>query len=273
MSTDTDNFESLTRDIRVCPNCLSKLEYDYVRYHHIGKAHCPNCDFKNPDPNYHVTKLDFENNKMVIDENDTEVEYDLVSDNIINIYNMLAAIIALKQLGLTSKQINESFAKLKIVETRYSKEEYEGYQIVTQLAKGMNPIACSRAFDYARKEPGKKAVIVALDDAHEEAKGSENTAWQYDTDYELLKDESIKQVIIAGPRYLDGYIRLLMADIPKEKIVYKKDLLEAPAEINIEEVDSIFILHDLYLVEETKQMKQKVKDMIYKSKEDEKVEE
>lgn len=273
LSTDTDNFESLTRDIRVCPNCLSKLEYDYVRYHHIGKAHCPKCDFKNPDPNYHVTKLDFENNKMVIDENDTEVEYDLVSDNIINIYNMLAAIIALKQLGLTSKQINESFAKLKIVETRYSKEEYEGYQIVTQLAKGMNPIACSRAFDYARKEPGKKAVIVALDDAHEEAKGSENTAWQYDTDYELLKDESIKQVIIAGPRYLDGYIRLLMADIPKEKIVYKKDLLEATAEINIEEVDSIFILHDLYLVEETKQMKQRVKDMIYKSKEDEKVEE
>ena len=30
----------------VCPKCYSKLEYDYVRYHHIGKAHCPNCDYK-----------------------------------------------------------------------------------------------------------------------------------------------------------------------------------------------------------------------------------
>ena len=47
LDTDTENFENRTRDIIVCPKCYSKLEYDYVRYHHIGKAHCPNCDYKN----------------------------------------------------------------------------------------------------------------------------------------------------------------------------------------------------------------------------------
>ena len=30
--------------------------------------------------------------------------------------------------------------------------------------------------------------------------------WQYDTDYEFLNDGSIKQIIIAGARYLDGYV-------------------------------------------------------------------
>ena len=36
----------------------------------------------------------------------------------------------------------------------------------------MNPIACSRAFDYVRKEEGNKAVFVLLDDLHEAAKSS-----------------------------------------------------------------------------------------------------
>ena len=262
LPTDTDSFKNITRDIRVCPKCLSKLEYEYVRYHHIGKAHCPKCDFKSPNANYRVTKLDLENMKMTILADGKEEIYDLINDNIINIYNMLAVIIILKQLKLTQKQINDSFSKLKIVETRYSEEIYKNYKIVTQLAKGMNPIACSIAFNYTKNEPGDKAVIMILDDLHEEAKGSENTAWHYDTDYEFLNHDSIKQIIIAGPRYLDSYIRCLMANIPAEKMVYKKDLIEATNELQVSGIEKVFILHDLYSIEETKQIKQKVKNLI-----------
>ena len=262
LPTDLDHFENITRDIRVCPKCNNKLEYDYVRYHHIGKAHCTNCDYKTPEADYVLTNLDIERKKMTVKSKNTEEIYDLISDNIINIYNMLAVTIVLKQLGLSHDKINESFKKMKIVETRYSKEEYKGYEIVTQLAKGMNPIACSLAFDYTRKQPGNKAVIVILDDLHEEAKGSEDTAWQYDTDYEFLNDASIKQVILAGPRYMDSYIRCLMADIKPEVMIHKRDLIEATSELKLEGISKIFILHDLYSIEETKQIKQKVKEII-----------
>lgn len=262
LPTDLDHAENITRDIRVCPKCNSKIEYDYVRYHHIGKAHCTNCEFKTPDADYVLTNLDIANKKMTVKSKETEEVYDLISDNIINIYNMLAVTIVLKQLGLSYEQINNSFKGLKIVETRYSKEDYKGYEIVTQLAKGMNPIACSLAFDYTRKQPGNKAVIVILDDLHEEAKGSEDTAWQYDTDYEFLNDESIKQVIIAGPRYMDSYIRCLMANIKPEIMVHKKDLIEATNELKLEGIDKVFILHDLYSIEETKQIKHRVKEII-----------
>ena len=262
LPTDLDHFENLTRDIRVCPNCYSNLEYDYVRYHHIGKAHCPNCNFKTPEADYVLNNLDLPNKKMTVELKDNEETYALISDNIINIYNTLAAITALKQLGLTYEQINIPLKNIKIVETRYSKEEYKGYEIVTQLAKGMNPIACSLAFDYTRKHPGNKAVIVILDDLHQEASGSENTAWLYDTDYEFLNDKEIKQIIIAGPRYMDAYVRLLLADIPEEKIVHKCDILEATSELKLDGIEEIFILHDLYSLKETKQIKQKVKEII-----------
>ena len=72
----------------------------------------------------------------------------------------------------------------------------------------------------------------------------------------------IKQIIIAGPRYMDAYVRLLLADIPEEKIVHKCDILEATSELKLDGIEEIFILHDLYSLKETKQIKQKVKEII-----------
>ena len=265
LKTDVDKCINIARDIIVCPKCNTKLVYDYVRYNHIGRAHCPKCDFKSPDIDYLATSLDLENMKMALKHGDTEEIYDLISDNIINIYNIVTVITILKTLGLTCTQINESLKKQKIVDTRYSEEMVDGIKVITHLAKGMNPIACSRVFDYTRKYKGNKAVIVILDDLHEAANGSENTAWQYDTDYEFLNDESIKQIIIAGARYLDGLVRLEIAGIPKDKIVYQRDELSAVDKLKLDGIETVFVLHDLYSIELKNAIKHKVEIMIKNS--------
>lgn len=261
IETDTEECENIVRDMAVCPKCDSKLEYDFVRYNHVGRAHCTKCDFGTPKIDYEVTNIDLENMQMTV-KSDEEEKYDLINNNIINIYNMLATISVLKELGLTKEQINPVLKKQKIVDTRYSKETVNGVEIITQLAKGMNPIACSRAFDYVRKEKGNKAVFVLLDDLHEAANSSENTAWHYDTDYEFLNSDSIKQILTAGARYLDTYVRLQMADIPKEKIVCQRDEISLVDKLNLEGVDKIFILHDLYSIDLKEQIKKKVEEKI-----------
>ena len=260
LHTDTDRCENIARDIIVCPRCNSKLEYDFVRYNHIGRAHCSKCDFKSPNIDYEVTKLDLENNKMVIKHNEQLEEYELINNNIINVYNMLATITVLKEIGLTRKQINSILKKQKIVDTRYSKQEVNGIEVITQLSKGMNPIACSRAFDYVRKENGNKAVFVLLDDLHEAASGSENIAWHYDTDYEFLNDDSIKQILTAGARYLDTKVRLQMANIDMNKVVCQRDELALVEKLDLENIDKVFILHDLYSIE----LKNEIKDRVVK---------
>ena len=262
LDTDLDRCENIARDIIVCPKCNTKLQYDWVRYNHIGKAHCPKCDFKSPDIDYLATKLNLKNMKMILKSENAEEEYDLISDNIINIYNIVTVITVLKQLGLSFQQINDSLKKQKIVDTRYSEEVVEGVKIVTHLSKGMNPIACSRVFDYVRKYKGDKAVILFLDDLHEAAHGNENTAWQYDTDYEFLNDDSIKQIIIAGARYLDGLVRLEIAGVDKTKIVCKRDELSAIDNLKLEGIETVFILHDLYAMELKEAAKKKVEIMI-----------
>lgn len=262
IDTDTDTCENIARDIIVCPKCDSKLEYDFVRYNHIGRAHCSKCDFASPTIDYEVTKLDLENKTMTIKHQEQEESYDLINNNIINIYNMLATITLLKELGLTKEQINPILKKQKIVDTRYSKETVKNIEVITQLAKGMNPIACSRAFDYVRKESGNKAVFVLLDDLHEAANGSENIAWHYDTDYEFLKDDSIKQILTAGARYLDTKVRLQMAEVDMEKVVCKREETSLVEELKLEGIDKIFILHDLYSIDLKNEIKESVKRKI-----------
>lgn len=262
LETDSEKCENIVRDITVCPKCDSKLEYDFVRYNHVGRAHCTNCDFASPKINYEVTNIDFEKMKMTIKNEEKEENYDIINNNIINIYNMLATITVLKEIGLTRNQINPVLKKQKIVDTRYSKEKVKNIEIITQLSKGMNPIACSRAFDYVRKEEGNKAVFVLLDDLHEAANSSENIAWHYDTDYEFLNSESIKQILTAGARYLDTYVRLQIADIPKEKIIYQRDEMSLVEKLNLEGIDKVFILHDLYSIDLKNQIKKKVEEKI-----------
>lgn len=266
LDTDTEKSNNIVRDIIVCPKCNTKLEYEYYRYHHIGKAHCPNCDFKTKNADYLVTNINLKDKNMTVENLGKKETYDLANTNIINIYNMLAVIVVLKQIGLTQEQINKGFGKLKIVETRYSEEIVDGIKIITHLAKGMNPIACSRAFEYAKTTEGNKIAIVIVDDLHEAAKGVENIAWQYDTDYEFLNDESIKQIIIAGPRCLDGYVRMRLADIPEDKIYCVADMIEATSHSKLDGIDKVIILHDLYSIEETEQIKNKIKEMIKERK-------
>lgn len=262
IETDTDKCENIARDIIVCPECDSKLEYDFVRYNHIGRAHCIKCDFKSPNIDYEVTNIDMENKNMLIKHEQKEEQYDLINNNIINIYNMLATITLLKELGLSKEQINPILKKQKIVDTRYSKEKVNGIEIITQLAKGMNPIACSRAFDYVRKESGNKAVFILLDDLHDAENGSENIAWHYDTDFEFLKHESIKQILTAGARYLDTKVRLQMADIDMEKVICKRDEISLVENLKLDGIDKVFILHDLYSINLKNEIKEKVKTKI-----------
>ena len=260
LDTDTDTCQNIARDIIVCPKCDSKLKYEFVRYNHIGRAHCSKCDFSSPKIDYEVTNIDFENKKMTIRHEEKNEVYDIINNNIINIYNMLATITLLRELGLTDEQINPVLKKQKIVDTRYFKETVGKVEVVTQLAKGMNPIACSRAFDYVRKESGNKAVFVLLDDLHEAASGSENIAWHYDTDYEFLNDDSIKKILTAGARYLDTKVRLEMADIPMEKVVCQRDEISLVDKLELNGIDKVFILHDLYSIK----LKEEIKDRVVK---------
>ncbi|MFR4970323.1 MAG: hypothetical protein ACLTDC_07080 [Lachnospiraceae bacterium] len=45
--------------------------------------------------------------------------------------------------------------------------QVKGKKLITDVAKGQNPIAVSRVCDFVRHEPGQKAVVLIVDDFYD----------------------------------------------------------------------------------------------------------
>ena len=230
---------SINSYIKLCPNCLNDLTFDFIRYNNIGRAHCENCGFTNEKSSYTVTEI--KDNYMFVNNK----KYKIINDAIFNIYNQLAAIAIACECGIENLDIY--FEKMEIVESRYRTEIINNINLVLQMTKGQNSASLSRAFNYVSNLKGKKNIIIIVDDLYD-AKAtdrSEVISYIYDTDYECLNKDDINKILIAGVRHADYKVRLLFAGIPEEKIV------SLEKEINVvdyldEDVETIGFIYDIY---------------------------
>lgn len=261
MNTDLPESINIINDMRICPRCHHTLTYRYVRYHHIGNAFCPSCGFASPESDY-VAMPDFEKHVLLIQHKSKEECYPLITNSIFNIYNQLTAIALLRELSLSANQVQAAFSKLSIVESRYSCETVGGTQVITHMAKGQNPIACSCVFDYVRKEKGQKEVILMLDDVFDRVNSSEIMTWIYDADFEFLNEKTIRRIIISGVRCEDYKLRLLMTGISEEKLVCVPREIDAPDSLSLYGTDKIFILHELYAAKEAMNVRDKTVNLL-----------
>lgn len=258
LPTDRNECVNIINDMRMCPKCHSGLEYEYVRYHHIGKMRCPVCGFASPEPDY-LASPDWEKGSFTVKTADGVEEYPLVSSSVFNTYNQVTVVAMLRTFGLSAEAIAKSFSHLKIVETRFTSVEKDGVEVITNMTKGQNPVACSIVFDYILHEPGKKEVILMLDDMTYK-KTTEIMTWVFDADFELLNDESITRVVACGVRVHDYHLRLLLAGIPEDKIRCVENEPDAPKELALERGEKVFILHDLTTPVMTKRVRDGILD-------------
>ena len=235
------------RDIVYCPECGGLLEDEYVRYNHIGRHYCPKCGLRSPATDYTVTAIDRQNNTFTIRHGDAEHTYTLINDNIVNVYNFAAVIAITSELGMDHEQISKAFTQTKIVKTRFEEVTSGDLNIIMLMAKGQNPIACARCYDYvAKSELENKCAILVVDDLGDNIRNSESTCWLYDCDYAALADPSIRQVIFGGPRYLDHMLRAQLAGVPKEKIFITENCADTVKLVDTSVSKNIFVLHELY---------------------------
>lgn len=248
---DTNEEVNIVNDVRICPNCYTKLKYNFIRYHHIGSAYCENCGYKSPDKDYRVSKINYDENYIEVKYNDSknnEKTFDikLVSDSIFNIYNQIVTVTVLKELGISDDKIKENFETIEITKDRYQKETIGGINIINHLAKGYNPVACSIVYKYVKEEKKDKEVILLIEDYHDNREGVENIAWFYDCDFEFLNDESIKKIVAMGIRAEDLKLRLLLAGVPEDRIVAIPNEGDVQNYLSYKKDTDIYILYDMY---------------------------
>ncbi|MDR2197687.1 MAG: MurT ligase domain-containing protein [Coriobacteriales bacterium] len=255
---EVQRTDSLSRDIAICPVCSTALHYSFVRYHHIGRAVCPNCGFHSPEADYLATGIDPLAATLSVQMPAGPATFRLLNDSVFNIYNQMAALAALREAGLDVEQLTSAFSAIKLTESRYHAEECGSVRLVMQLAKGQNAIACSRAFDYIAQQPGRKALVLNLDDHFDAQGGSENITWLYDCDYEYLNDPHIAQLVIGGVRSHDHYLRLRIAGVPPERMVRTRHERDTADLVDLENIDAVYILYDVYTVDTAKAVRSRL---------------
>ena len=91
LPSDREECINLINDMRICPKCHHKLKYNYVRYHHIGKAVCEFCGYTSPEGDYKAD-VDYENKVITVTHNESREQYPMISNSTFNLYNELTAL-------------------------------------------------------------------------------------------------------------------------------------------------------------------------------------
>jgi UDP-N-acetylmuramyl tripeptide synthase len=243
LDTDVTECINLINDFSICPICDSKLEFNYLRYHHIGNAYCPNCDFKSFDANYRLTNIDYDNKEITVEHNGKKDVYPMVNRALYNIYNELAAVSLMSEFGVDAEMVKSYMSKISVTQTRYNETKAGKTEVVRTMAKGQNSVSCSRTLDFVGHETGARTVFIMIDDLFERRDSSEFVGWIYDADFEFLNTPDIKQIVLAGPRCFDYKLRLLIAGVPAERILCEEDEFKA-VDIMDKDIDKLYLLHD-----------------------------
>ena len=250
---DTRAPEGIVNDLNACPACGGHLTYDYCHLGHVGRVRCDTCGLTNPAAAYEAVTVNTSDQLITVRENAApggpSERYHFSAGSVTDLYNLLSAITATRELGLSAQEIASALRSgVGIVESRYSEVVAGGKRLVRIASKGENGMACSRGFANIRREPGSKAVVLMLEDYYmaKDPTSTEFIGWFYETDFEYLADPGIRQVVITGVRSEDMLLRALLAGIDPAKIACAKDGIEAANVVDWEHVDAVYYSHAIH---------------------------
>ncbi|MCF0135783.1 MAG: DUF1727 domain-containing protein [Lachnospiraceae bacterium] len=248
MEGDTDHCQNIINDARICPCCHHPLTYDWVRYHHIGRAHCDHCGFKLPDIDYRAVQVDMDNMTMTVLHGGEETKVKLISNTVFNIYNQLTMMTVLHEITGSMEKVNTALESMKVTKARMTDRVVAGRKLITCVAKDSNAIACSLVFKYTAGEPGRKEVMLNIDEIFDNRDSYEILSWMYDCDFEFLNHPSIEKIIIGGKRCRDVRFRLLLAGVPEDRMTVCDREEDVWQYLSYAPGVDIYLLHDMYFI-------------------------
>lgn len=171
------------------------------------------------------------------------MELPLIHASVFNLYNQVAAMTALMELGYSMEQAAEALKGAKINATRFDVLPVGDRKVVSIFCKDKNAYAVSRVLEYVLAQPGPKEILFYNNSVGDTAHWSENTCWLYDCDFELLRDETVRRVVVYGDRGRDLKLRLLLAGVPEERISRVDQPEQGIACLELPAADTVYVLY------------------------------
>lgn len=186
---------------KFCPKCGHALHYDYYQYSHIGKFHCPNCDFKTPDLNTELKDINIDANTFSWKGRTFKAPY----EGLYSMYNYAALAAVLEQFDLDPSVMEKVFAHAPRPAGRNETfhDEKNERDIILNLIK--NPTGANEVLKVIERDPDDKSVIIVLNDNDQDGT---DVSWIYDAQFEKLVNPSIPTIITTGTRGNDMALRM-----------------------------------------------------------------
>lgn len=235
---DTENQTSVYNDTKYCPNCKHLLKYEYYHFAHVGSYKCPECGHGRKNPDFAITSIDLHTGDITINEK-YKIQMNLKS--LYNAYNLLSTFAVAKLIGVEEENIRRTLNDYVIKNDRVQTFDIAGKKGMLLTSKHENSISYDQSLQYIVKED-KPCTVVIIVDAVSRKYFTSETSWLWDIDFELLKADCVKTVILSGKYVNDLTIRLKYANVSKEKIIATPDLDEMMKAVKESTNENIYIV-------------------------------
>lgn len=205
---------------KFCFHCSSELVYDYYQYSHIGRFHCPSCDFGNYKLSAVADQVDLENSSFCV-SNDV---FHAPQDAIYSIYNCMAVILLAKLSSISMEDVKEVLAHFELKDGRME-NFFIGRDCLLNLVK--NPTGANETMKYIERDQEAKDILIILNDNDQDGK---DVSWIWDANFDLIMGEDVKNIICSGLRAYDMALRLKYTDY-QGNIIVKESMEEGVYEL------------------------------------------
>ncbi|MGX7111462.1 MurT ligase domain-containing protein [Gemella cuniculi] len=198
---------------KFCPNCGTELTYEHIHYSQLGFYECEKCGFKHQQCNYEVTGAKVEPFIKMSVNNEESFNTNLAGDY--NIYNLIAAYTLLKQLGLEDEQIKNGLGSYTSKNGRMQSIKIsKNTTSLLNLAK--NPAGLNASLAIGNSIKDEINYLLVLND-----NGADgfDISWIWDTDFNILANQNIKNIICSGKRAKELALRLKYSEVDANVIV------------------------------------------------------
>lgn len=230
--------DSVYNDGVYCPNCKEKMEYGYYHFNHIGDFKCVNCGHKRVMPKYAATSLDLKNGELIINE---KYKLSMSLNSIYNAYNLLATFAVCNLFGVKSDEITESLNKFIAQNDRIQKFEVNEKDTMLITSKHENSISYNQSLLYITRKNEECTVVIIVDAISRKYFTSE-TSWLWDIDFELLKSDCVKRIVLGGKYIHDLVTRFEFSDIDMSKVVAKENLDDMMDDVKQNSIGKIYVV-------------------------------
>ena len=237
-SISTDAPTGVYHDGAYCPVCRAPMEYDYVHYNHIGAYRCARCGHAKPAADYTATAVDLENGVLTIDGG---VTIQLAFRSIYNVYNILAAYAACRQVGAAPDTIAGVINNYILKNGRMQKFTLGEHHGTLLTSKHENSIAYDTNLRYIAASKADCAVLVIVDAVSRKYFTSE-TSWLWDIDFDQLAKPHVKRIILSGRYCNDLAERFSFTGISPDIWSVQPDIAAAAEELKAQGSEDLYVV-------------------------------